>query len=160
MDREHLPSLNLAVAGALARAGWPVGRLAETLHLPVAFVLLLAERAIEDGEPTPGSDARLLGAVARKLQTPTEPPEVSSRPDGRRELPWLAFGSVLVFCCSVVDYLHPAVSPVVGLALLPAAGACLLMTVRRAWHRAADQRDPKLLGRIRGTGHRATQQRR
>lgn len=66
--RETMPSLNLAVAGALARGGWDSDRIADVLHLPPAFAELLCDTAIRDGERTPGDDARLIAAVAHKVE--------------------------------------------------------------------------------------------
>lgn len=158
MDQEHLPSLNLAVAGALARAGWPPEKIAESLRLPLAFVLLLAKRAIEDGEPAPGSDARLLGVVCEKLASVSDRSDLRAHPRGRLANPLLAFISVIVALCSVSAYFRPRVNPSLGVTLLIAATACLLMTIRQARHLDAARRYRRPR-RTRWTGHRATQQR-
>lgn len=112
MDREHLPSLHLTVAGALARAGWLPEKIAETLRLPLAFVILLAKRSIEDGEPAPGSDARLLGVVCEKLASVSDRRDLQAHPRGRRANPLLAFISVIVALCSVFAYFRPGAIPV------------------------------------------------
>jgi len=75
--RETIPSLTLAIAGALARAGWPPDRVADELDLPWAFAELLCGSAVRDGERTQGDDARLLAALSRKIE--------SRRPQFRRD---------------------------------------------------------------------------
>ena len=75
--RETIPSLTLAIAGALARAGWPPDRVADELDLPPAFAELLCRSAVRDGERNPGDDARLLAALSRKIE--------SRRPKQRRD---------------------------------------------------------------------------
>lgn len=158
MDREHLPSLNLAVAGALARAGWPPENIARDLHLPLAFTVLLHQHAIDDEEPAPGSDARHLGAVCEKLASVSDRRDLRAHPRRRLANPLLAFISVIVALCSVSAYFRPTVNPSLGVTLLIVATACLLMTIRQARHLDAARRDRRPR-RTRWTGHRATQQR-
>ena len=137
VDREHLPSLHVTVAGALARAGWPPEKISDALALPLAFAVLLHQRAIEDGEPAPGSDARYLSAVCEKLATASDWKDLRSHPRRRRASPLLALTSVIVSLSTVVAYLGPGVSPGLGVALLLAATTCLLLTIRQARHLAA-----------------------
>lgn len=158
MDREQLPSLHTAVGGALARAGWPPENIARDLHLPLAFAVLLHQHAIDDEEPAPGSDARLLGAVCEKLAGVSNRTDLRPNPRQRRAIPLLAVTSASVFLCTFVAYLGPAISPSLGVALLLTATTCLIMTIRQARHLDAARRHRRPW-RTRWTEHRATQQR-
>lgn len=130
LDRDRLPSLHLAVAGALARAGWSAETIARALKLPLAFAALLHERALTDGEPVAGSDVRLLGAVAQKLARTGS----GSRPrhDETRPSRWLALASFTVLVLSVISLFSPTVGPIARTGLLLAAIACLASTARQA----------------------------
>ena len=71
------------VAGALARAGWSATRIAEHLDIPVAFAALLQQTAVRDGEPQPGIDAKVLGAVAETVKRTHNPaPSTAKRSRG------------------------------------------------------------------------------
>ncbi len=63
IDPERQPNLPVAVASALARAGWSAEKIADGTGLPRAFAKLLHERALQDGEASPSADDRLLAAL-------------------------------------------------------------------------------------------------
>lgn len=138
--RETTPSMNLAVAGALARAGWPPDRIAETLNLPHAFAELVCDSAVRDGEPRPGDDARLIAALTRKFEqrrrqqrTNLRLSQVPVRPRASRGVsPSLLAWNLGVLLLSVAGHFIPDLpSPLRGL-LLGAALIGLVLTSRQA----------------------------
>jgi hypothetical protein len=68
IDPERQPSLPVAVASALARAGWSAEKIADGTGLPRAFAELLHERALQDGEAYPSADDRLLAALLDRIR--------------------------------------------------------------------------------------------
>lgn len=72
-SRDTHPSVTLAFAGALARAGWTPVRVSEVLQVPLAFVELLCDTVRRDGEAAGGDDARLIAALAGKLAARSNP---------------------------------------------------------------------------------------
>ena len=137
-----MPSMSLAIGGALARAGWDTDRIADALSLPPAFAELLCETAVRDGEHTSGDDARLLAAISRKIeqrnphqrrgnrfrrQTPHRPARSAL---SRRLLTWNVVVLALAAAATVTNVSH-----VLRVTLLAAALAGLLLTVRHARRR-------------------------
>jgi hypothetical protein len=130
VDRDRLPSLHLALAGALARAGWSAEAIARAVRLPLAFAALLQERALTDGELVAGSDARLLGAVAQELASNDS--GFRRRHAHTRLSRWLAPASRTVLVLSVILLLRPTGGPVTRVGLLLAAVTCVVTTARQA----------------------------
>ncbi len=77
IDPERLPSLPLAVAGALARAGWSAEKIADGTGLPRAFAELQHDRAVQDGEVYPSADERLLAALLDRIRRRVSEPNLS-----------------------------------------------------------------------------------
>ena len=130
VDRDRLPSLHLALARPPARAGWSAEAIALAVRLPLAFAALLQERALTDGEPVACSDARLLGAVAKELESNDS--GFGRRHAHTRLSRWLAPASLTVLVLSVISLLRPTVSPVARIGLLLAAVTCVVTTARQA----------------------------
>lgn len=130
VDRTGSPACTWPSPGALARAGWSAEAIARAVRLPLACAALLQERALTEGEPVVGSDARLLGAVAKDL--------ASNHGGSRRRCAhtrfsrWLAPASLTVLVLSVILLLRPTVGPVARVGLLLAAVTCVVTTARPA----------------------------
>ncbi|GAC1607741.1 MAG: hypothetical protein NVS3B26_02060 [Mycobacteriales bacterium] len=138
--RDTMPGMSLAIAGALARAGWDPDRIADALSLPPAFAELLCEASLRDGERISGDDARLLAAITRKIeqrngyeregsriqrQTLNRP---ARRALSRRLLAW----NFAVLALAVAANVTTDVPQALRATLLAAALAGLLLTVRQA----------------------------
>lgn len=144
--RETIPSLSLAVAGALARAGWPPDRVAHELDLPPAFAELLCGSAVRDGERTPGDDARLLAALSRKIESRNPQPRRDAARYGEVELLRLRPGvsrillawNLGVLLLTAASRFTAAVPGPVRPLLLGAALAGFLVTVRQAMRTYGD----------------------
>ncbi len=67
----------MAVAGALARAGWSAEKIADGTGLPRAFAELLHDRAVQDGEVYPSADDRLLAALLDRIRRRVSEPNLS-----------------------------------------------------------------------------------
>lgn len=138
--RETMPSMNLAVAGALARAGWNPGRIAEALDLPPAFAELLCASAVRDGEPEPGGDGRLIAALARKVEQRRSQEQPSARlsHEPRRPRvasavsPRLLFWNVGVLLLTVLGNFITDIRHTLRALLLGAAVIGLVLTTRQA----------------------------
>ncbi len=138
--RETLPSMNLAVAGALARAGWHPDRIAEALNLPPAFAELVCESAVRDGEPEPGDDARLITALTRKVEQRRRQERTSARlfheplrprpPSGVS--PSLLAWNLGVLLLTVAGNFIPDIPRTLRALLLGAAVIGLVLTTRQA----------------------------
>ena len=134
-----MPSMSLAIAGALARAGWDPDRIADALSLPPAFAELLCETALRDGERTSGDDARLLAAITRKIEQRNGSEREGSSPQrqtlhrparqvfSQRLLAWNVAVLALAAVATVTNVPH-----VLRVTLLAAAFVGLLLTVRHA----------------------------
>lgn len=138
-SRDTHPSVNLAVAGALARAGWTPDRVSDFLQLPLAFAELLCNTARRDGEAARGDDARLIAALGGKLGVRSKPSagdrpfqSIDGRSSSQRRVSAKLFAwNVAVLSLAMVSNI--LAFPVSARAVLLAAAALgLILTCRQA----------------------------